>query len=351
MTVPERFQAEAAAVARGGPAAAEPASGYSWLFQPRPAPAAALVACSSGRSRPRPLVLQRLTKQQVRSAAANTVKTPTIADVTVLTNSKGLTLYSFTPDTSTPSTCNATCAQSWPPVQGPATAAGVTARSGTITRSDGSTQATFDGHPLYTFVGDTAPGQAKGGDPNAFGGLWHEITTSGTAAPAGSSSSSSGGGSGYSGQTAPHRGTPAPRQNGLTRWHGEKPRPGEAPMTAARGGQQHAGPPGPGWPVLLVRVAAPGLPIATGAIHLALYLTGYRTIPTIGWLFLLQVIAAFALALAVLVTGRRHVYVARLAAAAGAGFALATLGGYLLSVWIGLFGFKEVRTTAGIVAA
>jgi predicted lipoprotein with Yx(FWY)xxD motif len=73
-------------------------------------------------------------------------------------------------------------------------------------------------------------------------------------------------------------------------------------------------------------------------------LTGYRTIPTIGWLFLLQVIAAFALALAVLVTG------SRLAAAAGAGFALATLGGYLLSIWFGLFGFKEVRTTAGIVA-
>ena len=79
-------------------------------------------------------------------------------------------------------------------------------------------------------------------------------------------------------------------------------------------------------------------------IHLDLYLTGYRSIPTIGWLFLLQVIAAFVLALAVLVSG------SRLAAAAGAGFALSTLGGYLLSVWIGLFGFKEVRTTAGIVA-
>ncbi len=121
-------------------------------------------------------------------------------------------------------------------------------------------------------------------------------------------------------------------------------------MTAARGGHQHAGPPGPGWPVLLLRVAGAGLLIATGAIHLDLYLTGYRTIPTIGWLFLLQVIAAFALALAVLVTGGRHVIAGRLAAAAGAGFALATLGGYLLSVWIGLFGFKEVRTTAGIVA-
>jgi predicted lipoprotein with Yx(FWY)xxD motif len=93
-----------------------------------------------------------------------------------------------------------------------------------------------------------------------------------------------------------------------------------------------------------LRVVGAGLLIATGGIHLDLYLTGYNTIPTIGWLFLLQVITGFALGLAVLATG------SRLAAAAGAGFALATLGGYLLSIWIGLFGFKEVRTTAGIVA-
>jgi predicted lipoprotein with Yx(FWY)xxD motif len=93
-----------------------------------------------------------------------------------------------------------------------------------------------------------------------------------------------------------------------------------------------------------LRVAGAGLLAATGAIHLDLYLTGYRSIPTIGWLFLLQVITAFGLAVAVLATG------SRLLAAAGAGFALATLGGYLLSIWVGLFGFKEIRTTAGIVA-
>src|SRR4029077_14340567 len=76
---------------------------------------------------------------------------------------------------------------------------------------------------------------------------------------------------------------------------------------------------------------------------LALSLTGYRSIPVIGWLFLLQVIAAVGLAAVVLMSG------SRLAAAAGAGVVLSTLGGYLLSVWIGLFGFKEIRTTAGIV--
>src|ERR1700757_1732321 len=105
--------------------------------------------------------------------------------------------------------------------------------------------------------------------------------------------------------------------------------PGPAPRARAR---------------LALRLAGGGLLIATGAIHLDLYLTGYRSIPTIGWLFLFQVIAAFVLGAAVLATG------ARLAAAAGAAFSLATLGGYLLSLWIGLFGFKEVRTTAGIAA-
>ncbi|HEY6277037.1 MAG TPA: hypothetical protein VIX86_11965 [Streptosporangiaceae bacterium] len=105
-----------------------------------------------------------------------------------------------------------------------------------------------------------------------------------------------------------------------------------------------------GWPRLVLRAAGGGLLIATGAIHLDLYLTGYRTIPTIGPLFLLQVIAAFVLGLAVLAIGSRWPTASWLAAAAGAGFALATLGGYLLSLWFGLFGFKEVRTTAGIVA-
>jgi predicted lipoprotein with Yx(FWY)xxD motif len=105
-----------------------------------------------------------------------------------------------------------------------------------------------------------------------------------------------------------------------------------------------------GWPRLVLRVTGGGLLIATGAIHLDLYLTGYRTISVIGPLFLLQVIAAFGLGLAVLAIGSRRPTASWLAAAAGAGFALATLGGYLLSLWFGLFGFREVRTTAGIVA-
>ena len=127
------------------------------------------------------------------AVAAGSLKTATIGGVTVLTNASGFTLYSFAPDTPTASKCNGACAQNWPPVTGPATASGVTGTFGTIKRADGSVQATFDGHPLYAFAGDTAPGQAKGNGLNAAGGLWHEITTSGTA-PAGSSSPGSGGG-------------------------------------------------------------------------------------------------------------------------------------------------------------
>jgi predicted lipoprotein with Yx(FWY)xxD motif len=127
------------------------------------------------------------------AATAGGLKTTTIGGATVLTNSKGFTLYSFAPDTSTKSNCNGTCAQFWPPVQGPATASGVNGTFGTIKRSDGSTQATFDGHPLYTFAADTAPGQAKGNGLNEQGGVWHEITTSGSAAPVSTSSSGGGG--------------------------------------------------------------------------------------------------------------------------------------------------------------
>jgi predicted lipoprotein with Yx(FWY)xxD motif len=99
-----------------------------------------------------------------------------------------------------------------------------------------------------------------------------------------------------------------------------------------------------GWLQPVLRVSGAGLLAATAAIHLDLYLTGFKNLPTIGPLFLLQVITGFVLAAAVLATGNQVV------AALGAGFALATLAGYLLSIWVGLFGFSEVRTTAGIVA-
>jgi predicted lipoprotein with Yx(FWY)xxD motif len=164
------------------------------------AAATALVACSSSSSSSSSAPTSATPTASAgaasspATASASSVTSATIGGVKVLTNSKGFTLYSFAPDTSTKSNCNGACAASWPPEKGPVTASGFTATFGTITRSDGTTQATFDGHPLYTFTGDTAPGQANGNGVNAFGGLWHEVPTSGGAAPAATSSA---GGNGY----------------------------------------------------------------------------------------------------------------------------------------------------------
>ena len=119
-------------------------------------------------------------KPAASSSSSSALKTATINGATVLTTAKGFTLYSFAPDTMTTSNCNGTCAQLWPPVHGPVTAGpGVTGKLGTITRASGATQATYNGHPVYTYVGDSAPGQARGNNLNLNGGLWHEVTVSG----------------------------------------------------------------------------------------------------------------------------------------------------------------------------
>ena len=129
------------------------------------------------------------------ASSASTLKTMKVGSATVLANSKGLTLYWFVPDTSTKSNCNGSCIHYWPPVTGPATAgSGVTGHLGTITRSNGAKQATWDGHPLYTYIGDTGPGMEKGNGLNLSGGVWHAIVLTGKAAPATSPSASSGGG-------------------------------------------------------------------------------------------------------------------------------------------------------------
>ena len=133
------------------------------------------------------------------AAAGGALTTAKVGSTTLLTNAKGFTLYWFVPDTSTTSKCNAACAKYWPPVPGPASAgAGVKGTLGVITRSSGAKQATWDGHPLYTYVGDTSPGMAKGNGLNISGGVWHEIVLTGNAGPApGSSPSGSSGGGGY----------------------------------------------------------------------------------------------------------------------------------------------------------
>jgi predicted lipoprotein with Yx(FWY)xxD motif len=109
-----------------------------------------------------------------------TLGTAKIGGIAVLTNAHGLTLYWFVPDTATTSKCTGSCAAYWPPVTGsPRAGPGVTGTLGTITRPGGALQATYDGHPLYTYIGDSGPGQASGNNLDLNGGLWYEVRMSG----------------------------------------------------------------------------------------------------------------------------------------------------------------------------
>ena len=99
------------------------------------------------------------------ASTSSVVKTTKIGGATVLTNAKGLTLYTFAID-----------------------------GMNTFTRSEGTTPESWNGHPLYTYIGDSAPVQDKGNGLNLSGGVWHVAAVSGAPAPSQGSSSSGGGG-------------------------------------------------------------------------------------------------------------------------------------------------------------
>jgi len=135
------------------------------------------------------------------AASADAIKTMSTSKGTVLVDAQGLTLYWFAMDSATTSNCTGSCTTYWPPLTGTAIAAAGTSLPhgfGTIRRTDGQLQATYDGHPLYTYTGDTAAGMIAGNGLNASGGLWWAVTPSGAELAAASSSSGSSGGSGGS---------------------------------------------------------------------------------------------------------------------------------------------------------
>jgi predicted lipoprotein with Yx(FWY)xxD motif len=103
----------------------------------------------------------------------------------IIVDGAGKTVYLFVADTASSSTCYTTCAQIWPPVltSGPPQAGtGATASLlGTTTRTDGKTEVTYAGHPLYYFVQDKAAGDTTGQGVNGFGGLWWVVSPSGAA--------------------------------------------------------------------------------------------------------------------------------------------------------------------------
>ena len=101
----------------------------------------------------------------------------------ILVDSKGRTLYLFTKDSQNQSACSGMCATFWPPLQAganPAVGRGLTASLiGTIKRSDGTSQVTYHGHPLYRFAKDTKAGEVNGEGVTAFGGSWFAVSPAG----------------------------------------------------------------------------------------------------------------------------------------------------------------------------
>jgi predicted lipoprotein with Yx(FWY)xxD motif len=131
-----------------------------------------------------------------------TIATSTEAGRTHLVSGSGRTIYLWVADKSDTSQCTGACAKAWPPVvstAAPIAASGAnSADLGTTTRSDGSKQVTYNGHPLYFFLGDQTPGATYGQGNNNFGAKWWLVAPSGNAitavtgggsSPAGSSSS------------------------------------------------------------------------------------------------------------------------------------------------------------------
>jgi len=141
---------------------------------------ALLAACgtttTSGASSPSPT--QAATGTTI--AVANNAKLGQI-----LVDDKGITLYLFVADKGTASTCYTSCAQIWPPVLtngAPQAGAGAMASLlGTTTRTDGKTQVTYAGHPLYYIIQDKKPGDATGQGVDGFGGLWWVVSPTGAA--------------------------------------------------------------------------------------------------------------------------------------------------------------------------
>jgi predicted lipoprotein with Yx(FWY)xxD motif len=101
----------------------------------------------------------------------------------VLVDSQGRSVYLFEKDSGPKSTCSGACAVEWPPVTTsgkPSAGSGVSASMlGTTKRSDGSTQVTYNGHPLYRFTGDMKSGDATGENVDAFGAEWYVLSSAG----------------------------------------------------------------------------------------------------------------------------------------------------------------------------
>ncbi|MDT7553861.1 MAG: hypothetical protein QOI16_2397 [Pseudonocardiales bacterium] len=120
------------------------------------------------------------------STAGESIGTADLAQGAGLVDGSGHALYLFEADNGTTSTCTGGCAQIWPPAltTGPAPVVSGGAQTqllGSTVRADGGHQVTYNGHPLYTFMGDKKAGDSRGQGINRFGGLWYLVAPDGTA--------------------------------------------------------------------------------------------------------------------------------------------------------------------------
>jgi len=123
------------------------------------------------------------TKVPASTAGGATVGVRKTALGTILVDSSGRTLYLFLKDKGDKSACSGACASAWPPLTTtakPTPAAGLSAaKLGTTMRADGSKEVTYNGHPLYTYAGDAAPGATTGQGLNQFGAPWYVLSPGG----------------------------------------------------------------------------------------------------------------------------------------------------------------------------
>lgn len=114
------------------------------------------------------------------SSSAVMVGTSRTALGDVLVGADGHTLYALSGDSTSSPACTGSCLQTWPMVTGtPAPGPGVTGALATFTRSDGSSQVTIDGHPLYRYAGDSSSGQTNGEGVHGPEGTWYAVSPSG----------------------------------------------------------------------------------------------------------------------------------------------------------------------------